>query len=162
MAPINTKTARRRLVSFSSLDDMERDLDKIEASHKAGTLKRLGNHEPGPVCQHLALAMERSFDGFPIRVNALLGLLGKVLKRRVLSRPFEPGFRLNASAEKVAWDDAIGFEDGLGNLRAQIARARAPGAAPSAAHPFLGPLTPAEWRVYYLRHAELHLRFLQP
>jgi hypothetical protein len=95
-------------------------------------------------------------------VNAVLGMLGKLLKRRILSRPFEPGFNLNAEAQKVAWNEAATFDDGVGILRSQIVRAGAAGAAPSAPHPFFGPLTPAQWHVYYLRHAELHLSFLQP
>lgn len=162
MGTVNTKTCRRRLVAFSSLDDIARDLDRIEASHKAGTLKKLGNHEAGPVCHHLGMAMQRSFDGFPIRVNAILGLLGKALKKQVLAKQFQPGFRLNSKAESVAWNDAVSFDEGITLLKHQIARARAPGAAPRAAHPFFGPLTPTEWQVYYLRHAELHLSFLQP
>ena len=162
MGTVNTKTCRRRLVAYSSLDDIAKDLDKIEAAHRAGTLKKLGNHEVGPICHHLGQAMQRSFDGFPIRVNALLGLLGKALKKKVLSKPFQPGFRLNAKAESVAWNDAIPFAEGVALLRAQIARAGAPGAAPGGAHPFFGPMSPAEWQTYYLRHAELHLSFVQP
>lgn len=159
---VNTKACRRRLVAFASLDDIAADLDQIETSHRAGSLKRLGNHEPGPICQHLAMAMQRSFDGFPIRVNPLLRVLGRALKKRELSRPFQPGFRLNAKAESFAWDVATTFEIGITNLRAQIVRAKAPGAAPNGAHPFFGPMSPAEWQIYYLRHAELHLSFLQP
>ncbi len=162
MGTVNTKACRRRLASYATLDDISRDLDKIEAAHKAGTLKKLGNHEAGPICHHLGLAMQRSFDGFPIRVNALLGMLGKLLKKRELSKPFQPGFRLSAKAETVAWSDATTAEDGFRLLREQIARAKAPGASPNGAHPFFGPMTPAEWQVYYLRHAELHLSFLQP
>jgi hypothetical protein len=162
MSAVNTKTCRRRLVAYTSLDELAKDLEKIETSHKAGTLKKLGNHEPGPVCQHLALAMKGSFDGFPAIAPLWLRMIGKVFKKRILSRPFEPGFKLSASAEKMAWNDGTTFDDGIGGLRAQIVRAKAPGAAPSGAHPFFGPLTPPEWQVYYLRHAELHLSFLQP
>jgi hypothetical protein len=162
MTTVNTKTCRRRLVSYASLDDVGRDLDRIEAAHRAGTLKRLGNHEAGPVCQHLAMAMQRSFDGFPIRANPLLRMLGRAMKKRELARQFRPGFKLGAAAEQFAWSDATTFDEGMGNLRTQLARARAAGAAPAGAHPFFGPMTPAEWQVYYLRHAELHLSFLQP
>ena len=157
---INTKVARRRLVSYSSLGDLIKDLDSIERSHRAGTLRTLGNHGAGPNFAHIAIAMKGSFDGFPSLGPLWLRLFGRALKKRVLSRPFQPGFNLRKQDEGKAWDDSVPFDDGLRKLREQIARAAKPGAAPSSPHPFFGPMSVAEWQTYYLRHAELHLSFL--
>ncbi|MBY0311937.1 MAG: DUF1569 domain-containing protein [Phycisphaerales bacterium] len=158
---INTRTCRRRLVSYKSLADISRDLDVLEAAHARGTLKPLGNHPPGAVLAHLAYAMRCSFDGFTARAPAWLRWLGPMFKKRILSKPFEPGFKVKKEIESTIWDNAVSFEDGLMQLRAQIARASAPGSRPTAPHPFFGMLTAEEWQVYYLRHAELHLSFLQ-
>jgi hypothetical protein len=106
--------------------------------------------------------MRCSFDGFPALAPSWLRWLGPLLKNRILSHPFEPGLKLRSDAESVAWHDAIAYDDGLAQLRAQIVRCRQPGAQPAAVHPFFGPLSPAQWATYYLRHAELHMSFLQP
>jgi hypothetical protein len=159
---VNTKTARRRLVAYASLADFSTDLDKLEAAHRAGTLRVLGNHAPGPNFAHLAASMQRSFDGFPVTIPRWLRLLGRLMKNRILSRPFQPGFNLSKAAESSAWNDRVSFDEGLAALRAQIARAAKPDARPSAPHPFFGPMTTPQWQTYHLRHAELHMSFLQP
>ena len=149
------------MVALSSLADLGKDLDRLETAHRAATLRTLGNHPPGAIFLHLADAMRYSFDGFPSRAPVLLGVLGRLVKRRVLSQPFQPGFKLGAKTESNVWQDATTFEDGLAALRAQITRASAPTAAPRQPHPFFGPMTSADWHTYYLRHAELHLSFLE-
>jgi hypothetical protein len=159
---VDTKSARRRLVSYASLRALSDDLGLIEASHRAGTLTRLGNHDPGPIFEHLASAMTRSFDGFGVTAPLWLRWIGPLVKKSTLAKPFKPGFNLRPDIEKFAWDDTVSFDDGLKRLREQIARAQVPGAAPNSAHPFFGVLTPQEWQVYYLRHAELHMSFLKP
>lgn len=159
---INTKTVRRRLVAFSSLGDVTKDLDRLEAAHRAGTLKKLGNHEPGAIFLHLADAMRCSFDGFPARSPLAMRLLCRLIKRRVLSQPFKPGLKLGAKTDQRVWNDSTSFDDGLAALRTQIARASSPGDTPSQPHPFFEFMTREEWNTYYLRHAELHLSFLQP
>ncbi len=158
---VSTKAARRRLVAYSSLADLWQDLDKIEKAHKAGTLRRMGNHEAGPNFAHLAMGMKGSFEGYPTRAPWMLRVVGGVMKKRILSKPFEPGFNLSKDAESKAWDDSVSFEGGLAMLREQVTRAGKAGAAPGMPHPFFGAMTAAEWQVYYLRHAELHLSFLQ-
>jgi len=161
-ARVDTKQARRRLVAYTSLQDLWKDLDLLEQSHRAGTLRRLGNHDAGPNFAHLALAMKCSHDGFASLAPAWLRLVGRISKKGTLSKPFRPGFNLRKQDESKAWDDSVSFDEGIRLLREQVARAMKPGASPSAAHPFFGPMTPAEWQVYYLRHAELHMSFLKP
>lgn len=157
---VKTRSVRRRLVAYSSQAEVAADLDVLEAARATGRLRRLGNHEAGPIFNHLAMAMERSLDGFPIRAALWLRLLGPLVKKSVLSKPLQPGVNLRESDERFAWNTAVTFEDGLAQLRAQIARAARPESIPAAAHPFFGAMTPEEWRVYHLRHAELHLSFL--
>ncbi len=160
--PINTKTARRRLVSYASLADLSKDLDKIESAERAGTLRHLGNHAPGSIFFHLSLPMKGSFDGIPQRAPFVARCIGRLLKKRILAHPFKPGLKLKKPLDNTLWNETISFDEGLGLLRAQIRRAAAAGAAPNASHPFFGAMSTADWQVYYLRHAELHLSFLQP
>jgi hypothetical protein len=163
---IDPRTARRRLVNLATLEALSRDLEALEAAHRSGRLRQLGNHGPGAIFAHLALAMRASHEGFPARATAWLRVLGPLVKRRVLASPFRPGLRLKPAVDRQVWDEATTFEDGLATLRAEIERAKAArdgrGPQPSSPHPFFGAMSPAEWRAYYLRHAELHLSFLDP
>ena len=162
---VNTKMARRRLVAYVSLADFMKDLEKVEAAHRAGTLKQLGNRGAGPIFGHLAVSIRGSIDGMDGLKGAAplwLRVIGPYVKTRVLARPLQPGLRLNAIAESALWDDTLAFEAGLRELRAQIARASAPGTQPGAMHPIFGKMSGREWGVFHLRHAELHMSFLQP
>lgn len=163
--PVNTKLARRRLVSYASLSDFAKDLDKVEAAHRAGTVRQLGNRGAGPIFGHLAVSMRGSVEGMDALKSAAplwLRLVGPLAKKRVLSGPLRPGVNLSAAAEAALWDDSLTFEAGLQDLRAQIERISTPGNEPRAAHPIFGKLTVAEWGTFHLRHAELHMSFLQP
>lgn len=162
---VNPRTARRRMLALASLAELNAELDRLEAAHRAGKLTRTGNHEPGPIFAHLAMATRCSFDGFPTRVGLPLRILGRLFKSRVLAHPFKPGLKLSSKNESLAWDTSVTFDDGLARLRQQMSRltaAQSTGPKPSMPHPFFGPMSPDDWRVYHLRHAELHLSFLQP
>lgn len=159
--PVDVRSVRRRMLAFSSQADVARDLDALEAAHLAGRLEKLGNHEAGPIFDHLALAMRCSVDGFPVRAALFLRVIGPLVKKSVLSKPFQPGIKLRESDQRAAWKSGVTFEQGIGALREQIRRAGEPGVRASAAHPFFGKMTPEDWRVYHLRHGELHLSFLR-
>lgn len=157
----NAGATRSRPVVYPTLRAIAEDLAALQKAHETGRLRRLGNHDPGPIFDHLARGMARSFDGFPVVAAWWLRWCGPWIKRRVLAKPFKPGFILPAGIERSVWDDSVSFEDGIRSLLEQVARASAPGANPSQPHPIFGRMTPHEWQAYYLRHAELHLNFLE-
>ncbi len=162
---VDTKAARRRLVTYSSLTQFAADLEKVEEAHRAGTLRRLGNREPGPIFGHLAISMRGSREGMPELKAAApwwLRLVGPLVKGRVLKSPLQPGVRMSSRAEDALWDDGLTFEEGMIALRAEVERAGKPGCVYGAAHPVFGKMSTEEWSVFHLRHAELHMSFLQP
>ena len=162
---VNVKTARRRLVVYSSLSDFAKDLDRVEHAHVSGTLRQLGNRKPGPIFGHLAVSMRVSIEGMDALKSAAplwLRLVGPFAKKRVLSGPLRPGVNLSSAAEAALWDDRLGFEHGLKDLRAQIVRIAKPGNEPKSAHPIFGKMSVQEWGTFHLRHSELHMSFLQP
>lgn len=162
---VDPRFARRRMVVFASLDDVERDLGVLETAHRVGRLRRLGNREPGAIFQHLAVSIRGSFDGMPELNGAALlwlRLVGPFVKSRVLAQPLRPGVRMASRAEQALWEDDVNFEAALAALRQQIDRLRSSPSGPEAKHPIFGRLTSAEWRAFHLRHAELHLSFLDP
>ena len=156
---ITTKVTGRRVIRFTSLDDILKDAQQLAN----GRARPLGNWSLGQATGHLARAMTMSLDGttlgrapLPIRV-----LLRYVFKKRILTKGMRPGFNLKGKfAEYIIPEATCSTEQGLGQLRDGIARLkREPQRHP---HPAFGPLTREEWDQLHLRHAELHLSFFVP
>jgi hypothetical protein len=153
-----TRVTERRQLHFDSPDDILAEAERIA---RAREVRVLGNWPPGTIFRHLATVMNKSIDGFGVRFPAVLRFFLRLLaKRRVLTKPMSPGFRLSTKAATELVPPATGMQEGLDDLRRAVARLKADtGRAPS---PFLGRMTAAEWDQLHCRHAELHLSFLVP
>lgn len=153
-----TKVTGRRELHFNKLDEI-----LVEANGLAAIqVRQLGNWSLGQTTGHLARAMQMSLDGFTDRPAPLpLRLILKLLKKRLLTKGFRPGFKLRGpAAEKSILDRSFSTEQGLNELQTNIDRLkREPQRHP---HPAFGKLTREEWDQVHLRHAELHLSFFVP
>ncbi|MCB9847896.1 MAG: DUF1569 domain-containing protein [Phycisphaeraceae bacterium] len=159
--PVNTKTASRREVRYQGFDDILKDLDRLEAADREGVLIRHGNWTLGQNTHHLADTMEQSLDGFRFTSPLPLRVLFRILRPMVLSRPFPKGIKLTGSAATLIPDTSITSEQGLGELRRQIQRVQ-DGERFTQASPIFGKLSHEQWVNLHLKHAELHLGFLDP
>jgi hypothetical protein len=146
----------RRQLQFNSINDILADVDRLDR----GQIKTLGNWSSGQVLKHLTIVMTASLDGFKHQAPWFVRMIGKFMKKRMLTKPMSAGFTLppNAAAEMVPgpieWADAAKqFRDVVRRMNAEEKR------MPSS---FLGPLTREEWDRLHCRHAELHLSFLIP
>jgi Protein of unknown function (DUF1569) len=156
MAVATKSVTGRRTLHFDSIDDMLADVDRLDQ----GPVKAIGNWVPGQVLKHLTTVMVASLDGFHHTAPWFVRLIGKVVKKKYLTKPMSAGFDLpkDAAAEMipgpVEWKDAVGpFRTAVRRLKTEEKR------MPS---PFLGVLTREEWDQLHCRHAELHLSFLVP
>ncbi|HEY1375761.1 MAG TPA: DUF1569 domain-containing protein [Gemmataceae bacterium] len=156
MAVATKSVTGRRHLHFDTLDDILADVEQLNW----GPIKNLGNWSPGQVLKHLTILMTGSLDGFHHRAPWFIRLVGKVVKKRFLTKPMSAGFQLpKAPAAEfvpgpIEWADALPqFREAVRRLKAEEKR------EPS---PFLGPMTRQEWDQLHCRHAELHLSFLVP
>ena len=154
-------TPQRRRVHFESMDDLSAEIDMLEAAQKAGHLVANGNWTPAQIFDHLARFMEFSYEGFPFRASWPVRVVSYAAKW-VAWKPFvnwalRPGFQIPNEALKP--DDWADFDVATARLRAQVGRVRRgePMTAPS---PFEGSISHEQWLYAHLRHAELHLSFL--
>jgi hypothetical protein len=155
---INTaKVQSRRQLRFQCIDDIAADVERLAACKE---LRALGNWSSGQVLEHLASTMDNSIDGFPNFVPAPIKLFLRLfLKRRFLTKPMPPGFKLPAKAEKMlpgetSWDTALtNFRRAMQRVKTETHRSP---------HPAFGPMTADEWNQIHCRHSELHLSFLLP
>ena len=89
---MSTATASRRQVHYNSFDEVLADAERAVQ----GKAETTGNWSLGRILEHLAIANEKSIDGFgfqaplPVRMIA-----GTFLKKRLLKNGLKPGFQLS-------------------------------------------------------------------
>jgi Protein of unknown function (DUF1569) len=153
---INTaKVPGRRQLRFNSLDDIAAEVERLAACRE---ITALGNWSSGQVLQHLASTMDNSIDGFPNFVPAPIKLFLRLfMKRRFLTKPMPPGFKLPPRAEKMLPGETS-WETALANFRRAMQRVKTE--TSRSPHPAFGPMHVDEWNQIHCRHSELHLSFL--
>ena len=98
-------------------------------------------------------------DGIPMDASPLVKLGGRLFKGMILSKGLRPGFKLPPDAEKkLVPPPTITPTEGFNQLSTACARLRREGKRVES--PLLGKLTHDEWDTLHLRHAELHLSFM--
>ena len=155
--PSRAENPERRPVSYSNLAAVLEDA-RFLASHPHRTV---GQWSYGRILQHLADSMNKSFDGFHYRAAFPIRFVARfLLKKKFLNEPMSPGFKLPKSQEALLPDNSQPVDQAIENLQKAIARFQHE--EPTAQHPAIGPLTPAEWVQLHLRHCELHMSFVRP
>lgn len=145
---------QRRELRFESFDEVVDDVN----SHATPDAQTLGNWSVGQICEHLAVAMERSIDGYGFQAPWPIRLGGRLLKRRILTKPMRAGFKLRGKAREVLVPEHADDAEARKRLLHAITRLREE--ATREPHPVFGRLTRDEYDLLHLRHAELHLSFI--
>lgn len=160
---VDTRTAEHRMLQFNSIADVLAELDRLEAAHRSGTLRKTGNWSPGQVLGHCATWMNFPYDGYPQELRRPPWFVRAVLrkkKKKYFNEPMPRGFRIPGVKSGTVGIDELPFEDAAARLRAAASRLDAGG--PPLPNPVFGPMTHDEWKSVHLRHCALHLGFLHP
>lgn len=157
------QNAPPRNLRFNTIADLSRELDALESAHNNNALVSTGNWSPGENLQHVARFFKAAFDGFGFMAPAPARFLFRLLLKPIaLKHTLRGGLKIPAKARPVLEPDpGVPFEQGLADLRAQLARINN-GEKMQAPSPILGPLSHDEWISLQLRHAELHFAKLLP
>ena len=178
-ARVDTRHAERRAVVLATLDDLSREVERVEkaASAEGEGLRVTGNWSVGQIMVHIARLIERSMDGFgalPVSEHPIPGGLRaiaakaqragdaageRIARNRMLTTPMHPCGPCAALVGEIDPPVFVWTPDGAAQLRAAVGRVRDkhPMDKPS---PTLGRLSGDEWLAIHLRHAELHLSFI--
>jgi len=152
---MTTVLKERRTLHYESLDNFSQDAETLAA----GKYETVGSWSYGQILTHLAKTLNASIDGFGFKAPWLVRtLIAPVMKGRFLNKPMPSGFKLPKNAAALIPPDGVTTDEGLAALRKALARFA--DETPGAAHPFMGKMTPTEWRHLHLRHAELHMSFV--
>ncbi|MFG0293816.1 MAG: DUF1569 domain-containing protein [Phycisphaerales bacterium JB050] len=158
---VETKTAPKRDLKFTCMNCLKDELGRLEQANTKGELVTTGNWSAGQILSHCAIFMRCSFDGFPSRAPARLRVIARLMfkKKAVSGAPMPSGFQLPKQASFMLPAPEVPFEQGMGELREQVARLDA-GEQFSHPSPVLGPLTHEEWVKLHLAHCMMHLGFM--
>lgn len=149
------KTAARRKLSYSSLQEIVADANRLTEANAPTT----GNWTKGQIFDHLARLMDRSLDGFDFTVAWPIRLIGKYFfKQQVFKKGVAPGYQLKGDTRKALGPEPISDQEGLEHLKQSIQRLETE--SQRFASPVLGELTRDEWDLLHRRHAELHMSFI--
>ena len=152
---IDTKkvTDRRRL-SFTSLDDIQADVEALDGA----AVRTTGNWTAAQIVQHVTDVITLSVDGFGFKMAWPLRVLGRLFRSRALTKPMRPGFRVPAAMRARLPSDQLAFEQAVASLRQAIGRTSSD--RMTKASPFLGAMTHQDWVNLHCRHAEMHFSFM--
>ncbi len=150
-----------RMLDFRSVADLGRELDRIEEACHSGAVKPTGSWSVGQNCQHVAKFFSFALDGFdapaPMPIRIIATLLFK--KKAIGPGPMPSGIKLPAKASYMLPDPDVSDKDGIAFLRQQIQRIKN-GEQFTHPSPIFGKLTHDQWMNIQLKHAAMHLGFL--
>jgi len=156
------KVQDRRKLRYLSIDELLADIDRIENSDAAGTLRRTGNWTAGQAFGHLASWMNFAYEGFPTRPPWPIRMILRFFFRKKYLRDGMPaGVRIPGAADGTYAVQVMSTQEGALMLRKALLRLKS-GEPPKFHSPAFGPMTLEERIALNLRHAELHLSFLHP
>lgn len=123
--------------------------------------RQLGNWSLDYIAGHLAAAMDLCIDGgvgfsVPLRTR----IVARLARSRLLNSGLPTGFKLPAQAQAVLYRQPQSMDAAIAALERGIARLKT--TSQRVPHPALGRLNVAQWDLFHLRHAELHLSFIVP
>lgn len=154
---INTKLVTgRRPVRYENYDELLQDAERLAMV----STRELGNWSKGQIFKHMAKAIDAMIDGPAFVLPApMRWVFSLFMKKRMLSRTLDPGFKLPKRAAAFIPDETP-TEEGLQMLRKAIARIKS--ATEVTMHPGFGRISKAEWDAFQLRHCEMHMSFILP
>lgn len=156
---VKTKSvANRRQVSYQSFDELLADAERLSGQQVA----TLGNWSFPQILDHLAISLNGTIDGLNFKVPWPMRVVAKLfLKNKLLNSPLSPGFQIPDSVKPAVYpQETVSLEAALGHLRQAVARCKSE--PHRAGHPLLDDLSREEWDKFSLRHAEMHMSFVQP
>ena len=156
-----TPAARRQTLRFASIDQVIENVEALIEAERGGRLEQRGNWTLGQTLGHLATWASFAFDGYPpqIRPPMPIRLILRLMRGHILTKGMMPGVRLRGVPGGTVGTEPLSTEEGFSRFRAAFGRLR--DHPPTLVNPVFGPLTHEQWIALNLRHAELHLSFLQ-
>ena len=156
------KNCPRRKLRFHSIDDALAEARRLVELDREGKLKRLGNWSLGQTLGHLATWASFPFEGYPdiVRPPLPVRLILRLMRKRILTAGMMSGVKIRGVPGGTVGTDEMSADDGLARFTSAMERLQQ--TSPAILNPIFGTLTHDQWIQLNLRHAELHMSFLEP
>lgn len=149
-----------RQLRFETPEDLMRDVERLVAAERGGTLTRCGNWTLGQALGHLAAWVDYAFDGYPMKPPPwLIRVIVRFSKNKFVHDRMPRGVRIPGIEGGTKATEVISTDEGVARLERAWGRLRA--SKPTQKSPIFGAMTHEEWIGLNLRHAELHLGFFK-
>jgi hypothetical protein len=159
MKTISTKEVQRRSLKLDTIDQCVEELDRIEAAGANGTLEVLGNWTPGQIMAHLSAWIEYGWDGYPMKGPPFfVRWILKFAMKRMVKNGMSAGFSIPGVEGGTTGQDDMELIAGIARLKKALERLKTEPATHDS--PALGKVSEEFRTQLNLRHAELHLGFL--
>jgi hypothetical protein len=153
--------AERRKLWFDSIDELYDELEQIKTAEADGRLRTLGSWTPGQILSHLAAWVEYAYEGFPMKPAPwLIRVFLRWQLKKYLRGGMPSGVRIPKVEGGTTGADDLPFDEAAGRLRVALERLQSDEPARYDS-PAFGALSHEQRIQLNLRHAELHLSFLQ-
>lgn len=160
MGKQSTTTDRRKL-HFDNLEALSAELDRIEQAEQSGELRAVGNWTPGQILGHLAAWIHYGWEGFPMKPPPwFVRWYLRWQLPKMLAGSMPSGVRIPGIEGGTTGIEPVDFAEGMRELRRGIERLKGDD-PPKYDSPAFGHLSLEDRIRLNLRHAELHLSFLQ-
>ncbi len=150
---------KRREVSFSSLEEVISDIEKLASSQYETT----GSHSFGNIVQHLATTNEMVVGNIiPPKLPWYMRMAMPFIKNGLLNNPVKPGFNLpNTAMQEFFWSkNDVDLKEATENFRTSVQAYNDKGPLP--VHPVFGKATKEQIHKLILSHAAMHMSFVHP
>lgn len=154
------KVQGRRKLRFNSIDELMRDIDGIAAADQAGTLRHLGNWTPGQILGHVAAWINYGYEGFPLGPPPwFVRIILRMRVKKYIRDGLPAGVRIPRTEHGTFGFEPCNTVNGADRLRRAFTRLQSDEPVKFDS-PAFGPMSKEDRIVLNLRHAELHLSFL--
>ena len=153
--------AARRTLWFDSIDQLLAEVDRIMTAEANGQLQTSGSWTPGQILAHLAAWIEYGYDGFPMKAPPwIIRVILRAQLKKYLRRGMPSGVRIPKAPGGTFGADNLPSQEAADRLRTALERLKN-GEPAKYDSPAFGAMSHEQRIQLNLRHAELHLSFLQ-
>jgi hypothetical protein len=154
------KATNCRTLRFDSLDDCIEEVERIVSADERAALVAAGNWTPGQIMAHIAAWIEYGYEGFPIGPPPFFVRWFLRLRLRKMLRDGMPrGVRIPGVPQGTVGIDEMATRD-AGTRLIRALRRLQDGEEAKYDSPAFGAMSHEDRIALNLRHAELHLGFL--
>lgn len=155
---VDTKQVKnRRVLKWTTLDEVVADARHLAEMERAGRVVRLGNWTLGQAFGHLAQWITYSYEEFPFAPPWYIAIVAKLFKKVFLYGNMPVGVRFPKVEGGTYGIEVLSTEEGLAKLVAAAERLKS--TVPVKPNPTFGVLTHEEWKALHVTHSRLHLSF---